>query len=140
MIVVTQADRPEIAERGDPLSLEVWPEYNRNGDVMNEYWRFLHELFPEYQFVLYDEEADDVLAQGHSVPLRWDGATDGLPAGIDAALPAAVELRRSGGEPDTLCAMAVEISPHAQGRGLSRVMLEAMCDIGARHGLSDLIA
>jgi GNAT superfamily N-acetyltransferase len=140
MIVVTDAERPELAKRGDPLSLEVWPEYNRNGDVMNENWRFLHELFPEFQFVLYDEEADEVLAQGHSVPLVWDGTVEGLPAGIDGALPGAVELQRSGGEPSTLCAMAVEISPSAQGRGLSRVMLEAMAGIARAHGLADLIA
>jgi GNAT superfamily N-acetyltransferase len=140
VIVLTEADRPDIAKRGDPLSLEVWPEYNRNGDVTNVYWRFLHELFPEYQFVLYDEEADEVLAQGHSIPLSWDGTVDGLPAGIDGALPAAVELKRGGGKPNTLCAMAVEISQHAQGRGLSRLMLEAMRDVGAAHGLGDLIA
>jgi GNAT superfamily N-acetyltransferase len=74
------------------------------------------------------------------VPLEWDGTVGGLPGGIDEALPAAVELRRAGGSANTLCAMAVEIAPRAQGRGLSRAMLEAMAGIGRAHGLGDLIA
>ena len=46
---------------------DIWPEYNLHGHVLNLYWDRLYEVFPEYQFVLYDQEADEVLAEGHTV-------------------------------------------------------------------------
>jgi GNAT superfamily N-acetyltransferase len=139
-IVATELERPDLAERADPIAVEVWPEYNRHGDVLNLYWGRLHSDFAAFQFVLYDAAADEVLAQGHSVPCAWDGTTAGLPRGIDGALEGAVRLYESGGAPTALCAMAIEIRPAHQGRGLAARMLAAMAEIAARHGLRDLIA
>jgi len=107
-----------------------------HGDVLNAYWgRMLDEL-PEFQLVLYDEERDEVLAEAHTVPLAWDGSVEGLPAGIDGALPAAFEAR----EPTALCAMAAEILPAHQGKGLAPVVLNAMAALAREHGLRDVIA
>jgi GNAT superfamily N-acetyltransferase len=135
--VYTQAERPELGERVD---FNVWPTYNTKGDVLNVYWDRLFEDFLEFQFVLYDDEADEVVAEGHTVPMAWDGTVDGLPAGIDGALEDAVRLREQGGEAQALCAMAAEIRPTAQGGGLAVRMLEEMAAIGRAHGFSDLLA
>lgn len=138
--IVTARERPDLAERARDLTAEVWPEYNAHGVVPLRYWAGLYESFPEFQFVLYDEEAGEVVAEGHSVPLTWDGSFEGLPAGIDGAMPAAFALREARGRADTLCAMAIEIPPRHQRRGLSRAMIGAMARIASDHGFRDLIA
>ena len=135
--IVRHADRPDLSAQVDELSEGVWPEYNMHGDVMNEYWGRMLDEFSEYQFLMYDDETDDLLAEGHTIPTPWQGTLEALPTGIDEAIRNAFE----GGPGDTvLCAMAVEIFPSKQGRGLSTKMLEAMRTIGARHGLEHLIA
>ena len=97
-------------------------------------------MFPGFQYVLYDEEADDVLAEGPSLPLAWDRSVEGLPAGIDGAMSSAFERHAAGEAPNALCAMAIEILPRHQRAGLSGRMVAAMLETAAAHGLDDLIA
>ncbi|MDQ3822007.1 MAG: N-acetyltransferase [Actinomycetota bacterium] len=92
------------------------------------------DAFPDFEFVLAD--GDEVLAEGHSVPIRWDGTVEGLPAGIDGAFESAF----SDEEPNTLCAMAIEILPAHQSRRLSVPMLEEMKALAARAGFDALLA
>jgi hypothetical protein len=98
----TWAERPDLAERG-PAASEVWPEYNTHGDVFDDWWDPLLDELPDFQFALYDEEADRVLAEGHTGPLAWNGDDDTLPDGIDQALEQAVTARRER-RPVTRCA------------------------------------
>jgi hypothetical protein len=133
----TWAERPELSERG-PTG--VWPEYNHHGDVFDEYWDALLDELPEYQFALYDEAADAVLAEGHTAPLSWDGDDATLPDGIDAALRDAVNGHRSGRAPDALCAMAAEVAPDARRGGLSGQVLAGMRELAGRYGLRRLVA
>lgn len=102
MRAVSARERPDLQDRVD--SSEVWPEYNRHGDVLNRYWGRLLDELPDFQFVFVDDDGQ-VLAQGHTAPIAWDGSVDGLPAGIDGAVAGAFE--RPGR--DALCALAVEI-------------------------------
>ena len=132
MEAFTYRERPELRGRVD--SADIWPEYTRHGDVLGRYWGRMLEELPEFQFVLVDGE--DVLAEGHSVPLRWNGTVDGLPAGIDGAFEAAF----NGQQPNTLCAMAIEILPAHRSRRLSVPMLEQMKAIAAREGFDALLA
>jgi GNAT superfamily N-acetyltransferase len=138
--ILTARERPDLAERARELTADVWPEYNAHGVVPLRYWPGLYEVFPEFQYVLYDEDGDDVAAEGHSLPLLWDGTAAGLPAGIDGAMAAAFDLQEAGGEANTLCAMAIEIPPRHQRQGLSRTMIAAMTRVAANHGFGDLIA
>ena len=135
---LTVAERRDLPDR--PELENVWPEYNRHGEVTNRFWGRLYDEFPEFQFVLYDDEADRALAEGHTIPCHWDGTRDGLPRGIDGLLEDAFALREVGGEANTLSALAIEISPGARGGGLSRRMIEAMAAIAREHRLRDLIA
>lgn len=120
------SERPELWSRITGLSEEVWPEYNRHGDVLNRYWGRLCESFPDYQFVLYDDAADTVLAEGHTIPIAWNTEPGDLGPGIDASIAAGFSLTASGGDPSALCALAAEIPPRHRGRGLAAVLLQQM--------------
>jgi GNAT superfamily N-acetyltransferase len=138
--VYRYSERPELWKDTDTLSAEVWPEYNQHGDVLNVYWCRLFDDFPDFQFVLYDEEEQTVLAEGHTVPCAWDGTVKGLGEGIDATLAAAFQPHEAGGPPTALCATAAEIRPSFQGTGLAGRVLEAMSALAKAAGLSHLIA
>jgi GNAT superfamily N-acetyltransferase len=137
--VVRYVERPELWEDADAVSSAVWPEYNRHGDVLNRYWGRLVEDFPEFQFSLCDEQ-DEVLAEGHTIPCAWDGTSEGLGDGIDEMLAGAFELRNTDSKPTALGALAAEILPSFQGRGLADRVLEAMADLARSAGLSNLLA
>ena len=132
MKAFTYGERPEL--RGRVESGDVWPEYNLHAEVPNRFWGRLLDEFPDYQFVLV--EGDEVLGEGHTVPIAWDGTVEGLPEGFDGALGGAFH----GAEPNTLCAMAIEILPAHQSRRLSVPMLEQMKAIAVREGFDALLA
>jgi hypothetical protein len=119
---------------------DIWPEYNNHGDVLNQFWNRLYEEFADYQFVLYDDETREVLAEGHTIPVAWDGTNEGLGPGIDASIQAGFTLRESSGAPTALCALAAEIPARNRDRRLSGVILEQMANIARSGGLPWLIA
>ena len=135
----TAAERPDLWERGIP-SESVWPEYNLHGDVLNRWWGRLDEDLSEFQFVLYDEAHDEVVAEGHTGPLWWDGADAGLPDGIDAAITQIFGHVQAGDPVNTLCALAAESPREGRARGLAEQLLRAMRTIAERHGLTHLVA
>jgi hypothetical protein len=113
---------------------DVLPEYNNHGDVLNVYWPRLTDERPDFQFHLVD--GDEVLARARCVPMRWDGTTDGLPAGIDGAIERAFEEDGA----NVLCALLIAVPRSKQGRGLSGLALEAMIGIARQHALSSVVA
>jgi len=140
VVTVRYSERPELWDRIGDLSAEVWPEYNRHGDVMNQYWGRLYDELPDFQFALYDEERDEVLAEGHTIPCAWDGTPAGLGPGIDHVMVAGFALREAGGAPNALSALAAEVRPAQRERGLSAVILRAMVDLAAGAGLEHVVA
>ena len=138
--VIRYSERPALWDQIADLSDEVWPEYNVHGEIVNRYWSQLYEHFPDYQFVLYEEGADDVLAEGVTIPCRWDGNTDTLGPGIDDTLVNAFALKAAGGQPDTLCALAAKIPPRHQAKRLAKVVLTGMANIASEVGLHNLVA
>ena len=137
--VITQADEPGIDERIEGTE-GLWPRYNTEGDVLGKYWFRLYEVFPDFQFVLFDEDAGKPIAEGHCLPITWDGTVGGLPQGIDAAVLTGFELAESGGMPDTICALAIEVPPAVGRRGVSREMIRAMASLAVKAGLDRFIA
>ena len=138
--VLRYSERPELWDALTGLSDEVWPEYNQHGATLNHYWDQLYEIFPDWQFVLYDPGDQTVLAEGHTIPVAWDGTDTGLGPGIDATVTAAFELRAADGQATAVSALAAEIPPRHQRRGLARVMLQAMAALARDAGLTHLIA
>jgi hypothetical protein len=135
----TAAERPDLWERGIP-SESVWPEYNLHGDVLNQFWGRLDEQLPDFQFVLHDEASDEVVAEGHTCPLWWDGTDETLPDGIDSAIQQAFSRHAGGEAVNTLCALAAESPREGPHRGLAVPILEGMRVIAARQGLTHLVA
>lgn len=137
---ITRAERPQLWDQIAGLSAEVWPEYNQHGDVLNLYWGRLYGELPDYQFVLYDDEADDVLAEGHTIPCVWDGTPAGLGTGIDDVIAAGFALLESGGPANALSALAAEVPVRHRARGLSGALLRAIVERAAAKGLEHVVA
>ena len=140
IIGLRYSDRPELWDQITHLSSEVWPEYNLHGDVLNRFWDGLYDRFPDYQFILYDDTSETVLAEGHTIPVTWNRMLEDLGPGIDASVAAGFELQSCGGEPNTLCALAAEIAPQYRNRRLATMILDQMASIGRSAGLTALIA
>lgn len=138
--LVRYSERPELWGEWWEASDEIWPEYNVHGEDLNKYWSRLYDEFPDWQFALVDAEAGEVLAEGHTIPVGWDGTDDGLGPGIDATIAAAFALREAGGQATAVCALAAEIPPKNQRGGLSKPMLRAMSGLAREAGLTGLIA
>jgi GNAT superfamily N-acetyltransferase len=138
--VIRYSERPELWDSIADLSSQVWPEYNRHGQTLNHYWPQLYDLFPDWQFVLYDPADQAVLAEGHTIPVAWDGTDEGLGPGIDATITAGFALHAAGGQPTAVSALAAKILPRHQGRNLSRLILEAMADLTRQARLTHLTA
>jgi GNAT superfamily N-acetyltransferase len=138
--VIRYSERPELWRDTATITREVWPEYNLHSDDSNRYWHRLFEEFADFQFILYDPEADGVIAEGHTIPCEWDGTVDGLVDGINATLAAAFETREANRTPTALCALAAEVRPRFQGGGLADRMLDVMAEIGRDTGFRHLIA
>jgi hypothetical protein len=139
LAVHTAADRPDLWERGIP-SGSVWPEYNLHGDVLNRWWRHLDVELPEYQYVLYDAPADEVLAEVNTGPLWWDGTDASLPEGIDVAIEQMFSRVRADEPVNTLCVLAAASPPAGRAQGLAEQLVASMRVIGERQGLTHLIA
>ena len=137
-LIATAAERPDLFRRGSELTVDIWPVYNTHGEVLSVYWGRLAEEFAEFQFVVYEGETEEVLAQGHSIPCAWDGTLEGLPAGIDEVVQRGFDPGAAAGR-GTLAGLAVEVPRRNQGRGLSRHVIRGMRSVAARHGLDAVI-
>ena len=135
MRIATAAERPDLLEPAWERTRDTLPEYNNHGDVLNEYWPRLTEERPEFQFHLVGDD-DDILARVRSIPLRWDGTVDDLPAGIDGAIARGFDEAGA----DVLCALVIMVPRDLQQRGISVAAVEAMRDLALRHGLGSVIA
>ena len=129
------AERPDLTELGSELTADGFPEYNNHGDVLNVYWDRLTEERPEFQFHLLGDD-EQILARARSVPVRWDGSVEDLPAGIDGAIARGFDEEGA----NVLCAIVIMVPRDLQGRGLSTVAVQAMRELARRRGLRALIA
>ncbi|MDQ3889926.1 MAG: N-acetyltransferase [Actinomycetota bacterium] len=135
MEIVTVAERPELVALGWERTRDSLPEYNNHGDVLNRYWGRLTVERPDFQFHLLDGDGE-ILARARSIPVRWDGRVDDLPAGIDGAIARGFDE----GGANVLCALVIMVPRDLQGRGVSAVAVKAMLELARRHRLEALIA
>lgn len=131
----TYEERPDLRGRAGHLR-DAWPAFMLESPVSNARWHLLYERFGGFQFWLVDEETDQILAEGNSLPVRLE-LTD-LP---DRGWEHVVEHATSGEEEPTLVsAIQILIDPRLHGGGLSAVMLAEMRRIAAAAGFRDLVA
>ncbi|MFI9806267.1 N-acetyltransferase [Streptomyces sp. NPDC052301] len=135
-----------VAERPDRLRAvfemaDTWPEFVTNDPVGTAHYGRIASELPEY--ALFAEDAHgEIVAHAFSVPfaLGLDGRGV-LPArGWDQILLWAFADLRHGTRPDTVSAVSVTIAPHAQGHGLSAVMLSAMRAGARARGFREVVA
>jgi hypothetical protein len=131
----TVAERPDLAEPAWELTRDVFPEYNNHGDVLNRYWGRLTEELPDFQFHLVGDDGE-ILARARTIPIRWNGSVEDLPAGIDGAIARGFDEEGA----NVLCALVIMIPRALQARGLSSAALAAMLELTRKHGLGSLIA
>jgi GNAT superfamily N-acetyltransferase len=134
--IVTAAERPDLWEMGRSLFGDVWPEYNNHG---NHTGRIFSSLIPQharFQVLVSDRTLDRPVARGRTIPIGWDGSLEDLPMSFDALGPRAEEGRPL----DTLSALAAEVRADQQGRGLSRVVIQAMAACARAAGFTRLVA
>jgi GNAT superfamily N-acetyltransferase len=133
--IVTFAERADLGERASVTTSDAFPEYNNHGNTLNVYWSRLSDERPEFQFCLLND-TDEILARGESLPVHWDGSSTDLPAGLDGAIARGLDEEGA----NTLCAMAIAVPRHLRGRGISAAAVQAMRELGHRHGFAALIA
>lgn len=138
--IVPYLERPELDDRWDETVAPAWPEFLLHTAAINERWSFLLEEAGAFQFYVVDEDTDAVLGVANTVPFAWDGDEGTLPESIAGVLQRAMDEREAGIAPTTLCALQAIVTAGNQGRGLARVILDAMRALGVRYGFGDLLA
>ena len=140
MNVYTYEQRPDLIEQVREFIPLSWPAFMLNDPVAGRLWHRLEGDFAPYQFTVC-VEGDRVVAMGNTIPFAWAGPPACLPQqGWDGVFEQAVQDRDAGRAPRALSALQAVVRPGEQGKGLSRVILESMADIAARHGLAHFVA
>jgi hypothetical protein len=138
--IYTLAERPDLIDRLGELVTTSWPEFMLHDNVAKELWRNLRARSLDLQWVLHDEQADEAVGLGNSIPLFWDGEVDHLPGGFDEVLRAAVRQHTEGVRPNALSALQATVSVKRQGQGLSGLLIQAMRTVAGAIGFEHLIA
>jgi GNAT superfamily N-acetyltransferase len=134
----TMAERPDLRPRGRELMV-VWPEFMHHDPVCNRLFGRVRGELAQLQFFAWDDEGDELAAEGNALPFAWDGDPESLPEdGLDGALEAG--FADGAPEPNVLCALQIMIAPDRQGLGLSSRMIERMAALGRENGFHALIA
>src|ERR1039457_6225049 len=89
------------------------------------------------QVLLYDASRDSIVGRGRTIPFRWDGTLEDLPAGIDALGLRAIDDPEP---PTALSALAAEVAEDQQGSGLSGLIITSMTAVARGAGLAPLVA
>ena len=135
----TRAERtgsqPHIASMQQPL----WPEFMYHDAVLERLFGRVISDYPEFQFYAWDDEREEVVGVGNTLPATWDSRAETLP---DDGIDAVVEGRFADDPPtpNVLCALQILIAPECRGQALSSRMIQRMAEIGREHGLDTLIA
>ena len=138
--VITGAEQPDLLDQTNKRIGAEWPEFMLHDPVANGF-PDLYAKLPEYQFVLIDRETDEVVSIGNSVPLYFDGNPEDLPDdGWDWAMTKGLDDLAQGRTCNLQSALQVVVFGDQRGRGISSRSVQAMKDIGQRHGLKGMIA
>lgn len=131
----TYDERPDLRDRCGFLR-DAWPPFMLESPIANERWHLLYEQFGGFQFWLVDEETDEILAEGNSLPVRLD-PIDLPERGWEYVVERATAAAE---EPTLVSAIQVLIDRNLHGQGLSKLVLGEMRRIAAAAGFHDLVA
>lgn len=137
LAVYTAEERPDLWQEASNRFRGIWPEYNLHGNHSGSYFGELIPRFARFQVLVHDAAIERVVGRGRTIPFRWDGSLAGLPAGIDAVGLRGVSEQAA---PTAVSALAAEVEIDQQGRGLSRLIIQAMAQTARNAGLGPLVA
>ncbi|MET0772798.1 MAG: hypothetical protein ABWZ82_06930 [Candidatus Limnocylindrales bacterium] len=137
--LVSLATRPDLVDPMSDFNVAGWPEFMLNDPVMNEHWHHTEDDWADSQLLLLDGQ-EAIAATANTSPLAWDGTDDGLPAGVDGQMRAAVAGIAAGTPADTMGALQIIVDPARRGTGLADLMLQAMCGVARSFGHQAVIA
>lgn len=141
LVAATYAGRPDLVDAAEALVDAGWPAFMSADPVEVRCWDRLAVEVPELQVVLLDPWRDVPVAVGNAVPFAWDGDDASLPDdGWDHVLSHGVDGGPGASATAAASALAVTIDPAQRGRGLSRLVLEALRAAAAARGCADLVA
>ena len=135
----TRAERTGSPPHIASMEQALWPEFMYHDTVLERLFGRVISDYPEFQFYAWDDEREQVVGVGNTLPASWDGRAEALP---DDGIDAIVEARFSHDPPtpSVLCALQILIAPEYRGQSLSSRMILRMAEIGRTHGLDTLIA
>ena len=139
--IATVAQQPDLA----PLlnDFDPWPPFMRQDPVGSLYYADPVAAYPEFVLVAVDgDHPDRAIAKGFSVPFTWDeDPAVSLPEdGWDGVIVEATLDRLAGRRGNLVSALEISIRHDLQGRGLSGLMVAAMCDNARGLGYPSLVA
>lgn len=138
--ILNANDRPELEQLNKELAAICWPEFMRH-DPVAVHFDNLYRNFADFQFGLEEKASGKIIGIGNCVPLFWNAALENLPDdGWDWAIERGVNDRFTGRTPNMLSAIQVMIKPDFRRKGLSKMLVQAMRDIGAGYGFKNMIA
>jgi hypothetical protein len=132
-------ERPDLVEGLRTSGLDgtpSWPSFYQGSMVSARYWGRTYTEFAEFQVIFLDD-ADDIVACGHTLPLFWDGTPEGLPSGWDAAVELAFARNR---KPNALLAVSAVAQSARRNTGLGSDILRSMRALALERGYGSLIA
>ena len=137
--LVTLQERPDLEDAINMLHNVGWVNFMREDPIAVKYWGELLSYFPEFQYVLLNEEGKS-MACGNAIPFYWDGDEAGLPEGWDAVFEKGVLDFQSKVQVNSLSALAIVIHPDHRGKGLSERMIHEMKVLARVHDLKKMVA
>ncbi len=130
----TLKERPDCLEAVMELNRRSWPEFLRHG--VNPSWDRMYDDLSDWVILLLDAK-EGLAAAGFTVPVFWDGTTEGLPPDIETIIVNGLSDRSR--PANTLMAIAALVDPGYRGRRLSADILGQMKATAHRSGLSHLL-
>src|SRR5262245_59069012 len=88
--LTTLVERLELTNEVRRLNAEAWADFLQHSVGCHRYCPRLYETFGEFQVLLCDPPGT-VIAVGHAMPVRWNGALADLPTGLDGILERGVQ-------------------------------------------------
>jgi len=122
------------------LQTEIeWPEFMMHDPVSIQYWKSLFEVFPEYQFTLF--ERDSPLGYANSIPLRInvENILELDEEGWDWALKKGFGDKMQNLLPNILCGLQIGLNKESQGRGISYRLIDGMKQIATKNNFKAVI-
>lgn len=135
--IITYDQRPDFKTEVARLSSMAWPKFMLHGNVND--WNSLFDEFAQYQ-ILFLNQKEQLIAVGHTVPLKWNGSTDDLPPSIDGIVTRSLRELEDNAKPTALSALAIMIRNDCRGHGLSTDMIRAMIALADEYGMKHLLA